>query len=168
MKREPILPDAARRRLVAMEVAHLDAVMRIENEAYLVPWSRGNFVDSLASGCIANCLFDDCAILLGYCVAMWGPGELHLLNLTVAAPARRQGHARHLLHQLADLGVAGGAAQIWLEVRTSNETARHLYRRFGFGEVGLRRGYYPAPADARDGRREDAVTMRCALVRGDR
>lgn len=167
MKREPLEPDAPRRRLVAMTVAHLDDVMRIENASYRVPWSRGNFIDSLASGCIAHCLFDDGPAMLGYCIAMWGPGELHLLNLTVAASARRRGHARHLLDQLAALGAAGGAAQIWLEVRTSNEAARRLYRRFGFDDVGLRKGYYPAPADAVDRRREDAVTMRCALARSD-
>nr|MDT0667714.1 hypothetical protein [Micromonospora sp. DSM 115978] len=29
-----------------------------------------------------------------------------------------------------------------LEVRTDNEPARELYRRFGFADLGVRRGYY--------------------------
>ena len=47
------------------------------------------------------------------------------------------------------------AQWLWLEVRASNERARRLYRRRGFAEAGLRRGYYPAP----QGTREDAVVM---------
>ncbi len=33
-----------------MTTAHLDAVMGIEVEAYAVPWTRGNFIYSMASG----------------------------------------------------------------------------------------------------------------------
>jgi ribosomal-protein-alanine N-acetyltransferase len=43
---------------------------------------------------------------------------------------------------------------LWLEVRASNARARALYARRGFTEVGMRKGYYPAPV-----RREDAVVM---------
>ncbi len=34
---------------------------------------------------------------------------------------------------------------LWLEVRTGNQRARALYRRYGFAEIGVRRNYYPAP-----------------------
>ena len=47
---------------------------------------------------------------------------------------------------------------LWLEVRTANARARRLYERFGFREIGIRRGYYPAA----QGRREDAVVMSLA------
>ncbi len=50
-------------------------------------------------------------------------------------------------------------ATLWLEVRASNVRARLLYRQRGMAEVGLRRGYYPAPRGAR----EDAVVMRLDL-----
>jgi ribosomal-protein-alanine N-acetyltransferase len=52
-------------------------------------------------------------------------------------------------------------ASLWLEVRQSNDRARALYRRVGFAEVGLRRGYYPAAVQ-----REDAVVMSLPLARG--
>jgi ribosomal-protein-alanine N-acetyltransferase len=168
MKREPIDPEASYRHLVTMRIEHLDAVMQIEVAAYAVPWSRGNFIDSLAGGCIARCLFDERYAMLGYCVAMLGAGELHLLNLTVAPSARHRGHARHMLDHLASAGIAGGAGQVWLEVRASNQRARHLYRQFGFNEVGLRRGYYPSPPGADNDRREDAITMTLALAGGNR
>jgi ribosomal-protein-alanine N-acetyltransferase len=38
---------------------------------------------------------------------------------------------------------------VGLEVRSDNERAQRLYRRFGFRPVGLRRAYYqPSGADA--------------------
>ena len=76
------------RTLADMRIEHLDAVMAIENAAYAVPWTRGNFIDSLASGCTALCLFDARPAMIGYLVAMRGAGEVHLLNLTSAPRAR--------------------------------------------------------------------------------
>ena len=45
---------------------------------------------------------------------------------------------------------------------TGYDRARALYRRCGFAEVGLRRGYYPLP----EGAREDAIVMSLLLPRG--
>ncbi len=50
---------------------------------------------------------------------------------------------------------------LWLEVRRSNLRAQAIYRRYGFTEVGVRRGYYPAVQG-----REDAVVMRMAAAAG--
>ena len=56
-----------------------------------------------------------------------------------------------------------GAQWLWLEVRAGNDPARTLYTRYGFQQVGLRRGYYPAGGL----QREDAVVMSLDLaVRG--
>ena len=41
-----------------MTLVHLDEVMAIEAAAYPFPWTRGNFIDSLASGYPARVLFD--------------------------------------------------------------------------------------------------------------
>jgi ribosomal protein S18 acetylase RimI-like enzyme len=51
-----------------------------------------------------------------------------------------------------------GARTMLLEVRPSNAAAVRLYRRYGFDQIGVRRGYYPA-----QGGREDAIVMRVAL-----
>ena len=141
--------------LWAMQTQHLDAVMQIEARCYSFPWSRGNFVDSLAAGYDARVLYDDQGAILGYFVAMAGVEEMHLLNITVAPRAWHQGHGRFMLDALEALCHERGARQLWLEVRVSNERARAIYRRRGFAEVGRRKGYYP---DAH-GRREDAVVM---------
>ena len=153
------VPAPEQRLLLPMTSAHLDAVMAIEVAAYAFPWSRGNFVDSLASGYAASVLYDGEGRILGYFVAMAGVEEMHLLNITVAPQAQHRGHALAMLDALASLCRERGARQLWLEVRESNARARHIYLRRGFVHVGRRRGYYPAP----QGQREDAAVMSLAI-----
>lgn len=148
------------RQLAGMGIAQLDAVLAVEAAAYAFPWSRGNFVDSLASGYAAQVLRDASGHLLGYFVAMAGVDEMHLLNLTVAPAHQHRGHARYMLDALVELCVRRAAHQLWLEVRESNARARSIYLRRGFRHVGVRKGYYPAP----HGTREDAVVMSLAIA----
>ena len=141
--------------LAPMTTTHLDAVMAIEAAAYAFPWTRGNFIDSLAAGYPARVLLDAHGQLLGYFIAMPGVDEMHLLNITVAPAEQGRGHARCMIDALIPLCHGHAARELWLEVRASNERARAMYLRFGFTAVGVRKGYYPAPF----GRREDAVVM---------
>ena len=138
-----------------MTTSSLEGVVALENEVYPFPWTRGNFVDSLAAGYIAWTLNGSGGELLAYCVAMRGAGEMHLLNITVAPAVRRRGHARRLFEALAEECRDFDAERLWLEVRVSNIDAQRTYVRLGFIKVGVRKGYYPAPAGAR----EDAVVM---------
>jgi ribosomal-protein-alanine N-acetyltransferase len=138
-----------------LTLADLDRLMPIEQSCYAVPWSRGNFVDSLAAGHWMQKRVSAQGDWCGYLVAMAGVGELHLLNLTVAPGHQRQGHARALLDALVAHGRQQAAASLWLEVRPSNARAVALYQRYGFVQAGVRRGYYPQP----QGPREDALVM---------
>ena len=139
-----------------MTTADLDKVMVIEVTAYAHPWTRGNFIDSLAAGYYSQLRHDADGALIGYFVALPGFEETHLLNLTVAPAWQRQGHGQALLDLLAAWAHGRGDLALVLEVRQSNTGARALYERQGFMQVGSRRGYYPADRQ----QREDAVVMR--------
>lgn len=147
--------------LQPLTVADLSRVMAVEQRAYPFPWTRGNFIDSLAAGYVAKMLVDG-DTLLAYFVAMPGVDELHLLNLTVAPQYQGQGHARLLLEVLRACARDRACPSIWLEVRSSNARAQAVYLNNGFERQGLRRGYYPAAA----GQREDAVVMRLFVAGG--
>lgn len=145
-----------------MAVADLARVLAIETAAYSHPWSKANFIDSLAAGYSAELRLQADGGLVGYFVALPGFEESHLLNLTVAPAWQRAGHGQALLRRWAALARQRGDQALWLEVRPSNLAARALYQRFGFAQVGCRRNYYPAP----DQRREDALVLRKALNGG--
>jgi [ribosomal protein S18]-alanine N-acetyltransferase len=172
----PAAPDVTRaasgaQRRVAfapMQEGDLDSVCEVEKAAYTHPWSRKHFADSLVAGYPAILLLGEAGetetawpkrpdgrVLLGYIVAMRGVDEVHLLNVTVSPAQQRQGWARCLLEALVFWSRGQRAAWLWLEVRASNARARHVYEAYGFREVGLRKGYYPAGQF----KREDAVVM---------
>lgn len=142
--------------LAPMTAADLGAVMALETAVYPFPWTRGNFIDSLAAGYVAQLLRDARdERLLGYFVAHAGVEEMHLLNITVAPDQRRQGLARSMMAALVARSRMLNAHRVWLEVRVSNDIALAVYQRFGFREQGVRPGYYPAA----HGKRESAVVM---------
>ena len=152
-------PVIAKVRLLPVHLHDLDTLMAIETAAYPYPWSRGNFIDSLAAGYRLVKRVDAQGRWLGYYVAMTGVDETHLLNLTVAPEHQHQGHAREMLDELVRWSRERAAARLWLEVRASNRRAIALYESECFCEVGLRRGYYPA-----GDRREDAIVMARPLL----
>ena len=138
-----------------MSVSDLDAVLAVECVAYGFPWTRGNFIDSLAAGYRCELRTDEDGRIVAYTVAMSAVDEVHLLNITVAPDLQGQGHATAMMQRLIHHGRQHGMRSLWLEVRPSNQPARRLYARCGLREVGLRRGYYPAGG----GQREDAIVM---------
>lgn len=145
--------------LQPMRASDVSDVLAIEQRAYAVPWTQGNFIDSLAAGYAACVLRDEGGLLLGYFLAMKGVDEMHLLNITVLPERQGRGHARHMLDAIVQRCREQACAQLWLEVRFGNHRAREVYQRYGFAEVGLRRAYYPVV----QGAREDAVLMSLAV-----
>ena len=131
----------------------------LECSVFPHPWSRGNFTDSLASGYDAWTARDADGSLVGYYLLMYAVDEAHLLDVAVAAGRQGCGLGRHLLEVLCARARSMGATSILLEVRPSNERALAVYTRFGFAEIGRRKGYYPA----HEGKREDAIVMRHVL-----
>jgi polysaccharide biosynthesis protein PslH len=78
-----------------------------------------------------------CAFLVSRRVA---PDEVEILNVAVAADARRAGAATALIESLTE-------AEVFLEVRVSNVPAQQLYRKLGFKVVGEREDYYDDPVE---------------------
>ena len=78
--------------------------------------------------------------------------EAHITNIAVRQQYQGKGLGELLL--LATIDMAGGlkASFLTLEVRASNLVAQSLYNKYGFVQMGIRRGYYLD-------NREDAIIM---------
>ena len=74
--------------------------------------------------------------------------EAEILDLAVAQPHRRQGHAKFLLERFLELAAKNGVREVFLEVRESNAAAIALYSKFGFAPSGRRPNYYNHPTEA--------------------
>lgn len=85
--------------------------------------------------------------------------EGQLVNIGVHPEFRRLGIGARLL----EAGLAECRKQamktLFLEVRTSNEKAQNLYRKYGFKVLGLRKGVYDLP-------KEDGYIMEVEVVKG--
>ena len=140
-------------KLRPMRASDIDRIMEIEPVIYTHPWTRGNFEDSMRVG--YSCwVIDSGGVVTGYGVLMIGVREAHLLNLSIAPEWQRRGLGRTLLEHFVRIGRDSDAQQMFLEVRPSNTSARRMYAGYGFRDISIRRGYYPAA-----GGREDAILM---------
>ena len=90
--------------------------------------------------------------IAGY-VGIWFQGnEAHITEIAVREELRGHGIGELLLIGSVRVALENGSAVLTLEARVSNFIARRLYEKYGFKDVGIRKGYY-------SDNREDAVIM---------
>ena len=135
-----------------LKTSDLDAIEVVERASYPTPWSRSMFAGELSkpSGiCLGAFQGED---MLGYLIVARYVDAWHVMNVAVDEPYRGRGVASQMLEQLFDRTGDDVERGYTLEVRVSNDSAISLYRRLGFVETGIRRGYYTD-------NREDALIM---------
>lgn len=91
-------------------------------------------------------------LLAGYVILYYVLDEGEIARLAVEPACRRQGVAGSMLEHLGKICKEKGIWRLLLEVRTGNEAARSFYKKCGFTEDGVRKGYYTNPC-------EDAILM---------
>ncbi len=127
----------------------LPPVMQIENEAYEFPWTQGIMSDCLKSD--YNCyIYEPDNEIQGYIIFSLVLDELHLLNICIDPALQNKGYGHLLLEWLIHFAQTKQIKTLYLEVRSSNHTAIHLYEYSGFNEVGCRPNYYPAKKGKED------------------
>lgn len=128
----------------AMQSTDVDAVERLEKAIFGSGWQEGAFHNELAHNPTAAYLVvEDPALgLVGYAGFWLVEDEAHVTSVALHPECRGRQLGKRLMHQLVELAVQRGARWMTLEVRSDNEVAQRLYRRFGFARVGLRPKYY--------------------------
>ena len=132
---------------------YIDDLEIIENLSFKIPWSRQSLTDEIM-GNKAAIYF--CAVTEGKAVGYAGMWKIcdegHITNIAVHPEYRRSGAGSALMEALIAEARGRGITALTLEVRKSNYPALALYRKYGFGEGGMRKSYY---AD----NHEDALIM---------
>lgn len=135
-------------RIVPMRKRDLAQVMAVEQEVFPEPWSLNVFISELAQrrgrvyrvGKVAK-------TVVGYFGLMFVEDEAHVSTIAVSTPFQRHGIATLFMLDSVRLARENAVRRVTLEVAVSNERAISLYRRFGFGPVGVRKGYYQATGE---------------------
>ena len=130
----------------------LDAVCRLEEDTFSMPWHRQDFADMIVQDHLLYivAVFDN--IIVGGCGLRNIVGEGEITNVTVARVYRNQGIGTDLVEYILQRGCKMGITAFTLEVRKSNLAAIHLYEKLGFVTEGLRKNFYEKPC-------EDALIM---------
>ncbi len=126
-----------------MRLEDLQAVLTIEKVSFPTPWTLNSFVTELRDNEYAryHCLEVEGQVV-GYMGLWYILDEGHITNVAIAPDRRGQHLGEYLMRTVMSKMAAEGMERMTLEVRVSNDPARHLYERLGFKPAGLRKGYY--------------------------
>lgn len=131
-----------------MELEDIDPVMAIEAHSFPTPWPAGGYRHELTNNRRAHYYVLLCRDqgkpeqIVGYTGYWLMAGEAHISTVAVKPDCRGLGLGELLLLQVLSSADEREAELVTLEVRRSNEVAQSLYRKFGFENVGRRKGYY--------------------------
>jgi [ribosomal protein S18]-alanine N-acetyltransferase len=148
------------RTLRTMTPADLDAVLVLERSLFAEEaWSREMLEGELAEQPRSRyyLVADDDGVITGYAGLLVAANQADVVTLAVATDRWGQGAGSALLEALLAEAARRRCTEVFLEVRADNTRAQRLYRRYGFSQIGIRKGYYqPSGADALVMRREVA------------
>jgi ribosomal-protein-alanine N-acetyltransferase len=127
-----------------MTVADIDGVLKIEQEAFSLPWTRDAFVQEMTTNLHAYYLVaeDQSQQIVGFCGMWLVMDESHITNVAVTEQVKGQGIGEGLMREAIRVAKEHGAVLMTLEVRVSNTIAQNLYRKLDFQNGGIRKGYY--------------------------
>ena len=87
-------------------------------------------------------------IIVGFAGVMLQVPEMEILNLVTKKTKRGNGIGTFLLHKMMEIAKNKKIETIFLEVSKSNKSARKIYERAGFCQIGIRKNYYHGIEDA--------------------
>ena len=133
----------------------ISSAVAVDDKAFNKPWSDTSFADEIGKDYAHYFVCQDETEIIGY-VGIWCLYETAELIRIAVNPSRQQkGVGKLLMTEILNCARDCGCERMLLEERCTNTPAQSLYRKFGFSEISVRKGYY-------DG--EDASIMEKKLV----
>lgn len=119
---------------------------------YGSPWNVDQFLADLNNPASHYVLVEKAEKVIGYVVFHQVLDEAEVINIAVLPEFKGKKVAQELLaYGLKEIGET--VNQVFLEVRETNDSAKGLYLKVGFEEIGRRKAYYHHP-------KEDGLVMR--------
>jgi ribosomal-protein-alanine N-acetyltransferase len=115
----------------------------IEEAQFPEPWTKGMLLDEITNTATRRytVAVEDKRVV-GYLGVMFVMDELHVNTLGTLPGHEGRGVATSLMDEAWADARQRGVARATLEVAVSNTRALHLYYRYGFQPVGVRKNYY--------------------------
>ncbi len=126
----------------------LEALLNLEQNCYLFPWSRQQFIDELDNPVATIDVVLVEGQIVAYLCSWLICGELQIQNLATSPDFRRRGIGQMLVEYVITRSGRAGLLSAWLEVREDNQAAINLYTGCGFEVQGRRKKYYQDGEDA--------------------
>lgn len=136
-----------------MTLHDVNEVYEIEKESFTLAWTKEAFEQEMVKNDFAYYVVAETEEgIIGYCGMWLVIDEAHITNIAISPSQRGKKLGEALMKAAIDSAKAQGAQLMTLEARVSNVVAINLYKKLGFQNGGIRKGYYTD-------NQEDAIVM---------
>lgn len=137
-----------------MTIDDVKAVHAIELATFPTPWTLDSFYYEMTENQYAHYLIaeNEAGEIIGFCGVWLVIDAAQITNVAVVNSVRGQGIGEGLMREAMRVAKEANMDVMSLEVRVTNTVAQNLYRKLGFQDGGIRKGYYTD-------NQEDALVM---------
>lgn len=138
--------------MIVREMTYNDiaSVADVDRAAFSDAWKDDSFADELKKDYSHYFVAETDGEIMSY-AGIWCIYETaELIRIATSPNHQKKGVAKELMQAILECAKNCGCERMMLEVRKSNIPAQKLYKKFGFNEISIRKGYYNG---------EDAVIM---------
>ncbi len=151
-------------RIRPVDASHIADMMKIAEETNLSHWSAQSYLEEMKNNdAVMLRLVAEDNTMIGFVVGRFVAGgdagtqiDAEIYNIAICENEQEKGFGQMLFDAFKAACNARHAAQIWLEVRESNNKAITFYEKNGFEEIQHRKNFYENP-------REHAILMKLVL-----
>lgn len=118
------------------------SVVEVDSSAFSDGWKETAFREEIEKDYSHYFVCETDGKIAGY-AGIWCIYETaELIRIATAPDFQHRGIAKMLMQKILSCAKDCGCERMMLEVRKSNTPAQELYKKFGFNEISVRKGYY--------------------------
>lgn len=125
-----------------MTEADIASVVGVDSATFSDAWKETAFREEIEKDYSHYFVCEIDGEIVGY-AGIWCIYETaELIRIATAPDFQQKGIANMLMQEILSCAKSCGCERMMLEVRRSNIPAQVLYKKFGFDEISVRKGYY--------------------------